>query len=936
MSEFDELTAAMKRIESYAKSTEEHWRNIASSMTKAAKSGGGVGGTGGQRGHGKSRAVMDGSQAAVSDAESDFRKAKRMMEFGKPILHTKMNEHPEALSPKILARAAGTRKDAEGNTYAGKFDAFGRPIGGVAGAFNSAYGLLPKMADKLGERALRDKVLTQDTFMGRVAGRAETGLRSMDAFAKSGGTFGAMSFNSLPPESQARISSSMYGISDTVSLLRGVSNATNSFLPGVGDVMNRATGYYNATLYGGNQRSRADTRDMTYGTMAALQGITSPGSDAQVAQFLASRGMSASKNTNSTYQQTLRTVANAGRYMNISNQDAVASVEGLTSARGSAEMLRNFGIYTADLNTGKEKTQSQIFEELAQRLTAGRGQATVEQTQSSIRRGALGVTIDSFFKGDQQGAQMFKQYMIERAGGKKMDLSQNSMVAQPEGNRNPLNAQYELTQKETGAMNGAETPYISGINMATKALGLLTDVSGGLVKALGSASAMIQTLFGNKRVQGLTEGLTTVVDFASKGVSGIGDAIAGMDMSMPPYSTMPALLEAGMIAGSMGASLGSAAAIGGAVMGISNMGGGGPEGSMAISSGKKVMGGRKSSGQSFTAGGGMGMSTTRLSSKAGSGGPNGFSDARDLSGMGSTNSAGPQPMFNFDWLSGVNITTQYGVVDGDHSNPHGGTDFGLSGGTPIKSVGNGKVVFAGPNGGYGNMVAVAHYGSNGRVITSIYAHMLDDSIQVGVGQQVAKGDVLGLVGSTGHSTGNHLHLEFREGEGLSGATMSMSDAGRMLTNGTNSDGSSWGNSGSSVQGASSYNISAASAAIEEAKGYQKTPAAATGAMKILQGLYSGNQSSVTSAMKQIAANMGVSGADWNKYMNGNTGALPSSPTAPPGGFRPPNPAGGTPINNNVSITVQVPDVTSADAIKFGQLVKQYLDSNTLTSNTGSM
>ena len=908
MSEFDDLTSAMKRIESYAKSTDEHWRKIAASMAKAAKSGGGVGGTGGQRGHGKSGGVMDGSTANVGDSDKQSEVNAQKLRFSK-LTHTPINQLSggDALQAKALARAAGTTRDANGNLRAGNFEG-GRPVGGMAGA------------------------------VGRLN---RTGAGS---FLTSGGTFGAMSFNSLPPESQARIQSSMYGMSDTVSLLRGVSNATNSFLPGVGDVMNRATSYYNATLYGGNQRTREATRNMTYGTMAGLQGITSAGSDANVAQFLASRGMSASSGANSTYQQTLRTVANAGRYMNIANEDAVASVEGMTSAKGAAEMLRNFGIYTADLSTGKEKTQAEIFEELAGRLTAGRGQATVEQTQSSIRRGALGVTIDSFFQGDQQGGQMFKQYMIERAAGKKMDLSLNSMVGQPEGNRNPLNAQYELTQKETGAMNYAEKPYIGGINAATKALGLLTDVSGGLVQALGGATAMIQTLFGNKKVQGITEGLTTVVDFASKGISGIGSAIAGMDMSLPPYSTMPALLEAGTIAGSMGASLGTAAALGGATLGMGALAGasGGSEGSMAISSGNKMMGGRRSAGRTFTGGGGTGMSSKRISSKPASGGALGANDGSGQMSSNTTSAARPTastPMFNFDWLSGVTVSTQYGVVDAEHSRPHQGTDFALASGTPVRSVGDGTVSEVGfaPN-GLGEYVFIVHTGTNGRTMTSIYGHMIEGSATVAQNDRVTKGQVIGLIGSTGYSTGPHLHLEFREGSnGQSGASMSMTEAGKMLTDGTNSDGSSWNNGSSSdSQGSAGYNISAANAAMDEAKGYKETPPAATAAMGILKGLYSGNQSAVTASVKQIAANMGVSSSDWDNYMNGQTGSLPNSPVAPPGGYRPPNPAAGTPINNNVSITVQVPDVTSADAIKFGQLVKQYLDNNTLTSNTGSI
>lgn len=910
MSEFDDIAAALKRIESFSSSIDAHWKTISKNMKGSGSGGGGIGG-GGQRGYGRTTGVTDGSLADVSGGRGDrlpgAEEMAKKLEIQKGNVDRAMYKPMSTLSGDsrsmggAIRMAAGSRVDAQGNRYAGKFDPeTGRPIGGMVGAYDRANAFMPRMADSLKEKSgfLANAPRATDRAAGKIMSAGANGLQSVDAFAKSGGMFGAKTFNAvydiLPKESQERIQSSMYGLSDTLSLLRGVSSAANQFLPDVAGTMGRATSYYNATLYGGNQRSRADTRGMTYDTMADLQGITSVGSDANVAQFLASRGMSASKDKGSTYQQTLRTVANAGRYMNISNENAVASVEGMTSAKGAAEMLRNFGIYTADLTTGKEKTQAEIFEELAQRLTAGRGQANVEQTQASIRRGALGVTIDSFFQGDQQGGQMFKQYMIERASGKKMDLSQSEKMSQPGDNRNPLNAQYELTQKQTGAMNFSETGYISGINMATKALGLLTDVSGGLSQSLGGAAAMIQTLFGNKSFKGMTEGLTTVVDFASKGVSGIANAIANMDMSMPPMSTAPALFEAGTIGISMGASLGAAAALGTSAAVLGNLGG--------------------------TGGPGKSASGTR---KKGTGGPTSY-----VPGASSGMPAPAEPMFDFSGLGKVN--DPWGSTDG-RSTPHKGTDFALKTGDPVRAVGKGQVIRATYDGGYGNYVAILHTGKNGSQITSIYAHLSE--IKVSVNQTVEKKQLVGLGGNTGNSSGAHLHLEFRRGN--MGPAISMDEAGKMLTDGTKSDGSVWSGTSGDDAKAPTYNAEAATAALEEGKKLQQMPASATNAMKILKGLYSGNQAGILASVQQMAANMGVSQADWNKYLNGETGSLPGSPTAPPGGYSPPG-VPGTPINNAVTINVQVPDVTSADAIKFGQLVKQYLDNNALTSNTGSL
>ena len=86
---------------------------------------------------------------------------------------------------------------------------------------------------------------------------------------------------------------------------------------------------------------------------------------------------------------------------------------------------------------------------------------------------------------------------------------------------------------------------------------------------------------------------------------------------------------------------------------------------------------------------------------------------------------------------------------------HKGIDYGAPRGTPIRTVGDGKVEFAGWQRGYGNAVEIRH--GNGK--STFYAHMT--RINVRKGQSVAQGDNIGTVGSTGWSTGPHLHFEFR-------------------------------------------------------------------------------------------------------------------------------------------------------------------------------
>jgi murein DD-endopeptidase MepM/ murein hydrolase activator NlpD len=87
---------------------------------------------------------------------------------------------------------------------------------------------------------------------------------------------------------------------------------------------------------------------------------------------------------------------------------------------------------------------------------------------------------------------------------------------------------------------------------------------------------------------------------------------------------------------------------------------------------------------------------------------------------------------------------------------HQGVDYPAANGTPILATANGTITQAGYNGGYGNLVEIDH----GQGYTSKYGHA--SQILVRVGQQVKKGQVIALVGSTGYSTGPHLHFEIAQ------------------------------------------------------------------------------------------------------------------------------------------------------------------------------
>ena len=101
------------------------------------------------------------------------------------------------------------------------------------------------------------------------------------------------------------------------------------------------------------------------------------------------------------------------------------------------------------------------------------------------------------------------------------------------------------------------------------------------------------------------------------------------------------------------------------------------------------------------------------------------------------------------------ISSRYGARSSIRSSSHTGLDIAAKKGTPIKVVADGIVTFAASSGSYGYLVKVDH----GNGVETWYAHT--SKMYVAPGQEVKAGDVIALVGSTGNSTGPHLHFEIR-------------------------------------------------------------------------------------------------------------------------------------------------------------------------------
>jgi murein DD-endopeptidase MepM/ murein hydrolase activator NlpD len=142
----------------------------------------------------------------------------------------------------------------------------------------------------------------------------------------------------------------------------------------------------------------------------------------------------------------------------------------------------------------------------------------------------------------------------------------------------------------------------------------------------------------------------------------------------------------------------------------------------------------------------------------------------DEAALDTSNDAGDNVSnFNIDPTNGVgNLTLTYGggftTTDGTTFTGHNGLDYAAPEGTVITAAADGKVVLIGSDeDGYGEYVIIEHTLFNGNKIYTLYAHMSE--VLVLKDQEVNYGQEIGLMGTTGNSTGTHLHFEVRRGDG---------------------------------------------------------------------------------------------------------------------------------------------------------------------------
>jgi murein DD-endopeptidase MepM/ murein hydrolase activator NlpD len=141
------------------------------------------------------------------------------------------------------------------------------------------------------------------------------------------------------------------------------------------------------------------------------------------------------------------------------------------------------------------------------------------------------------------------------------------------------------------------------------------------------------------------------------------------------------------------------------------------------------------------------------------------SSAKSYSSVAGTFVNDPTSAVQWPFTQGVPISSGFGPRSvagcGFCSTNHQGLDMNPGAGTPIQAIADGVVAEVGnPSGAYGVWIIIDHV-VDGQKVSSMYAHMLLGSLELSVGDTVTVGQIIGAVGSTGASTGAHLHFEIR-------------------------------------------------------------------------------------------------------------------------------------------------------------------------------
>jgi len=727
----------------------------------------------------------------------------------------------------------------------------------------------------------------------------------------------------------------------------GISAGAMAGLPDYQKTMGYATNYYGAALSAGNI-NRGGLESATFSRMNG--GITSPGSAAMSAALLGSSGISMTNGLGGDlYRNTVSSIRNAARYMNVDNLQASASFSNLYSGQTSSSLMQNFGIYTGDVKTGRTYTQSEIFSQLAARMGPYAATASVDDINASFRAGGLGVTLRNSGL-DETQQQMFVQYLRNKAQGKgSTDLSSNSSMehvyGSQTGNKNPMEAQYSINSSQERTMGQAEGNYVGGTQAAAAAVDRLEAAAGAAAQTVLGFSKALATAVGGSQSGA---GAAAAGAAAAGGALDIGGSILQYRAMRGLMSKMtgasPAALESELagsgILGKMGPILSKVGKIGGKIGGGLLKGGGLALGGMAAGDLAKTLGGPDQLSNALSGAGkygGMGVTIGALipgldatgipeavlggigALGGGIAGYLGYGGSKNSIATGGTTDTTKAVSF----IAPVNgkVTTKYGQTTDAHGvalwggRPHNAIDFGVDHATVVASAA-GTVKEASTGSGqysYGNYIILDH----GQGYTTLYAHL--DSFMVKIGDSVKQGQPIAISGATGYVTGPHLHFELRK-NGVSVDPSGLLGGNFAISGGAASIGSS-----------AAVGIGLSSSLVTtDATGMHPTSQMATAKVP---SAYSG----VASGSSSGSAHIGI----------GKTNSVYSS------GSKTTDAAGGSPANsigangmlesvssgksgNNVTVHLNIQQATESEARKFAQLIKSYLEEDSLTDNMGRL
>ncbi len=521
----------------------------------------------------------------------------------------------------------------------------------------------------------------------------------------------------------------------------GIIGGAMAATPSVTSVMASSANYYGASIRSGGLGYQQIT-NMTMKGLGPL-GITSEQSPAATAAILAARGVMPGS---AQYKTLMGEIGGAARFMNMANENAAMAISGLTQGPMSSRLYQ-VGVSTYNQQTGNFRGGTEVFNQLLDRMTFGREQASVKDVMNSIQGGFLQQTANSLGMSEDQ-KQLFYQTAINRAGGSPADLAKLGV------NGNPLEAQKRIVQSDVETLNDFVKPVLKGMENAA-------DVVEGFNRQLQKASDQLGYL------SGFLGGLGQ-----SRAGSGIGittgGILGGLKTGLMAIGTGLLAKKAFGLLGGKGATAGAGGLLKKA--GLSGLTYAGLEGLQNLLNKADVPDEvRQAANLLFDAGqGGLtGLATGNpyagiagvaagtagaVVNPYGKGGPSGNQFGGSF-GSGQTQAAAIAP------IAGGYVSAAYGEKGKMwQGGKHTGNDYPCPIGTPVRATMDGTVYNDNPGSDYGKTVQIDH----GNGYQTLFGHLSE--VLVSSGQSVRKGDIVGKSGDTGNVDGPHVHYEVRKGK----------------------------------------------------------------------------------------------------------------------------------------------------------------------------